>query len=84
MNMDESTNQLCTIEVTDTFGGEANYSWVRRYTIQQESKSLTDRQVIREAKKLAGWTGIRCNKSDFGDMIELRPAGMCQVMFINF
>lgn len=25
------------IEVTDTFGGEANYSWVRRYTIQASS-----------------------------------------------
>lgn len=26
------------IEVTDTFGGEANYSWVRRYTCRAISE----------------------------------------------
>ena len=26
-----------TIEVTDTFGGEANYSWVKRFTFHASS-----------------------------------------------
>ena len=28
---------LYTAEVTDTFGGDANYCWVRRYTIKAKS-----------------------------------------------
>lgn len=28
---------LYEIEVTDTFGGEANYSWVRKYTCSAKS-----------------------------------------------
>ncbi len=30
-------SNLYTIEVTDTFGGEANYSWVRRYLVRASS-----------------------------------------------
>ena len=72
---------MIKIEVTDTFGGEANYSWVRRYEIKEK---LTDKQIIRKSKELAEWTGLKCKKQDFGDMIELRPIGICQVMFITF
>ena len=32
-----------TIEITDTFGGEANYSWVERKTFDIDG--LTDRQI---------------------------------------
>jgi len=67
------------IEYTDTFSGEANYSWVKRVTIQARS----DRAAIRAAKKWAVLTGIRCGKSDYGDMIDLRPVGVCTVLFIT-
>jgi hypothetical protein len=75
---------MIKIEVTDTFGGESNYSWVRRYEINVTNKPLTDRQIIREAKSLAGWTGLKCKKVSYGDMIDLRPVGICQVMFITW
>ena len=68
------------VEVTDTFGGEANYCWVRRYQIEGD----TDRQLVRRAKAAAGWNGLRCETSSFGDVIEIRPKGMCQVMFITW
>lgn len=67
------------IEYTDTFGGESNYSWVKRATIQ----ARTDRAAIRAAKAAMGLTGIRCRKTDYGDMIDLRPAGICTVLFIT-
>ena len=33
-----STLRLFYIEVTDTFGGEANYSWVTRHVIRAKSE----------------------------------------------
>lgn len=63
------------IEITDTFGGEANYSWVKRETIVMpelthfgyggaancaEAKKAYRRQLVRKAKAIAGWTGWPC------------------------
>jgi len=70
------------VEVTDTFGGEANYCWVRRYTCV--GGNLTNRQVVRRAKKLAGWSGLRARTMAYGDFFEVRPYGLCQVMFITW
>ena len=70
------------IEVTDTFGGKANYSWVRHYKITDDTDMTVD-QIIRRAKKAAGWSGVRCTTDNAGDMITLRPRGMCLVMFIH-
>ena len=67
-----------TVEITDTYGWDANYSWVRRTEIRYH----TERELIRAAKKFAGWTGIRCGKENYGETIILRPQGICQVMFI--
>lgn len=72
---------MTTIEYTDTFGGEANYSWVRRYFTR---RTLTDAQAVRLAKSLVGLTGIRCTRESFGDCIALRPAGHCTVLFIDW
>lgn len=71
------------IEVTDTFGMEANYSWVKRYNI--DIPETTSRgSVVRRVKKHIGWTGVRCVVADYGDMIEIRPQGVCQVCFVTF
>lgn len=67
-------------ELTDTFGGEANYSWVRRATVQAD----TDRQLVRRAKAALGLTGVRCRTSSYGDLIELRPCGSATVAFITY
>ena len=59
------------LEHTDTFCGEANYCWVRRETIN----AANDRQVVRAAKRFAGFTGLRCRTDNFGDMIQITPVG---------
>lgn len=79
------------VEVTDTFGGEANYSWVRRYTVPtpdvEYRSPAYNRTLVRRAKKAAGWTGLRCAVYSNGDHIEIRPIGSrapCWIMFINW
>lgn len=69
------------IETTDTFGGESNYSWVKRWHCKA---NLTDAQAVRLAKKLTGWTGHPCRKSNPGEMVDLRPRGVCHVIFIAY
>lgn len=74
-----------SLELTDTFGGESNYSWVRRcgITINPPHKDTT-RALVRQAKAWAGWTGMRCRVSEYSDTIDIRPVGICQVLFITF
>ena len=69
-------------EHTDTFGGEANYSWVRRATIELP-ENASDRSIVLAAKKALEMTGLTCRKVSHGDMIELRPLGQCTVVFIT-
>jgi len=70
-------------EMTDTFGGEANYSWVRRCSLPLPD-STTDLSLVRKAKRWAGWAGMRATTTKFGDTIEIRPACMSQVLFITW
>ena len=72
------------IALTDTFGGEANFAWVRRGHIPPEVLAKGTRASIRYAKQWAGLSGIRCRKVDTGDEIALYPAGLCQVLFITW
>ena len=72
-------------EVTDTFGGEANYSWVRRGEIQcKPGENYSDLAAVRRVKKAAGWENLRCKRENYGNMIVLRPYGQCIIMFIKF
>ena len=72
-------------EITDTFGGEANYSWVKRGKIEgKPGEDYSDLAAVRRVKKDAGWENLRCKREDYGDMIVLRPVGQCIIMFINF
>lgn len=70
------------IEYTDTFGGEANYSWVTRKTIELPS-DVKDRTLVTKAKAEIGLTGVPCRKADFGETIALYPVGCCTVLFIT-
>jgi hypothetical protein len=67
-------------EHTDTFGGESNYSWVRREEYTGKNKS--DLAIVRAAKKFAGISGVRSRVESYGDMLAIYPAGICQVVFI--
>ena len=71
------------IEVTDTFAGEANYSWVKRYNFDTEEKDSM-LKIVRQALKISGYTGCRTKKQDYGDTVRLDFVGMCIVMFITF
>ena len=71
---------MLTIEHTDTFQGEANYSWVNRWYCNDEVN--TRRQRVLLAKRLAGLTGVPCRVENYGDMLTIRPRGCCQVIFI--
>jgi len=65
------------IEVTDTFGGEANYSWVRRY----EYKANNFRGAI---NKLAREYGAGWRKAyDTGDMARFNLRGACVCAFVS-
>jgi hypothetical protein len=70
------------IEITDTYGGEANYCWVKRLDIEVD-KDASDLSLIRKVKKAVGWNGIRCRTDILSDMIQLTPSGMCQTMFVT-
>lgn len=76
------------VEVTDTFGGEANYCWVHRHELpyfEAQADGFVKRsQLVRAAKKAEGWTGMRCDVQDMGDQIVVKPRGLLQVMFIDW
>lgn len=85
-------------EWTDTFGGEANYSWVKRATVgvpewtafadwdgngRREPKAY-QRTVMRRAKAALGLSGLRGVTSTMGDGYEFRPYGMACVLFVTY
>lgn len=74
---------LVKIEITDTFGGEANYSWVRRYSLPLVTGE-SETALIRRVKREIGWTGVKCVKESWFDLISLKPRGVHQICFITF
>src|SRR5579862_931493 len=88
-----------SVEFTDTFAGEANYSWVRRAVVSMpelthygydgstnyaRANRIYERELMRRAKAAVGLTGVRGVRSSYGDTIELRPARSCTVLFITW
>ena len=73
---------IVNFEITDTFGGEANYSWVRRGTFQFKD-SITEKGLIRKAKKWAELSGVRCDVDTYGEMISIKPKDRAWVVFIT-
>lgn len=69
-------------EYTDTFEGEANYSWVNRENFTFPC-GMSDLALLRKAKSWAGLSGIRCKRVNLGDLIALYPQGSCTVLFIS-
>jgi hypothetical protein len=87
------------VEYTDTFGGEANYSWVKRASVNMpelthygydggtnyaKANKVFRRELMRRAKALVGLTGVKGITSDCGDGLEFRPYGMATVLFVWF
>jgi hypothetical protein len=74
------------IEMTDTYGGEANYSWVKRAEIKDLPENYTRRQLlkaVREALELG--SGVRLKKTlDYGDTLRYDIVGACVCIFISW
>ena len=71
------------VEYTDTFGGEANYCWVRHAEISVPdgaSRSL----IMRRAKSAIGIGGARGKTDDYGDSFQFTPYRSCTTMFVTF
>ena len=68
--------------LTDTFGGEANYSWVTRAQIELPDEA-TDRQIVTAGKAALWLTGMRCKTESDAEGFQLRPYGCCMVAFIT-
>jgi hypothetical protein len=70
-------------EWTDTYGGEANYSWVRRGEFTAPANA-TRRMLLSRARRELGLDGLRLRVTgDYGDMIEARPSRMACVLFVT-
>lgn len=91
--------QTYDVEYTDTFGGEANYCWVRRATVSMpelthyrydggtnyvKTNRVHRRELMRRAKAAVGLTGVRGGTSDMGGMLEFRPYRSATVMFVIY
>lgn len=87
-----------SVEYTDTFAGEANYSWVRRAEILMpdlthygydgaqgytKAAKAYRRELMRKAKAAVGLTGVRGETVEVGEIIEFRPYGINAVMFVD-
>ena len=70
------------IEVTDTFAGEANYSWAHRYVVHT-ADDISDRALVRRIKSAAGYSGIRGQTCISGDFVEIRFPARCVVIFAD-
>lgn len=71
-----------TVEYTDTFGGEANYSWVKR--AEFDNATGTNLAIIRKAKALMGLSGVRGRTEDCGDMLKFTPYKSNTVLFVTY
>lgn len=66
------------IEITDTFGGEANYCWVKRYDVSAKS-------VLGAVRKVANTEGYKLRK-EWGDseFSRYNVKGACICVFVTF
>ena len=71
-------------ELTDTFGGQSNYAWVKRASVDAPD-NLTDLAIVRRAKKWAELNGMACTVySNYGDGFAIYPRHACVVLFVTF
>jgi hypothetical protein len=66
-----------SIEVTDTFSGEANYSWVRRFTFKAKSQLGAIQKLAREYG--GGWK----REYSCGSMARYNLSGCCVCAFVE-
>lgn len=87
------------VEYTDTFAGEANYSWVKRAIVTMpelthygydggtnyaKANRVFERELMKRAKAAMGLTGVRGAVERYGDSMTFRPYRSGTVMFISW
>jgi hypothetical protein len=85
-------------EYTDTFSGEANYSWVKRGKVYMpelthygfdgqngytKANRSFERVLMTKVKAALGLTGVRGEKVTYGDTIEFTPYRSNTIVFIT-
>lgn len=72
------------LEITDTFGGEANYNWVKRFIIDADFSD--NRKLLREARKIADINpGVKLDLvCDSGDFKRWNFRGSCICLMISW
>ena len=65
------------VEVTDTFGGESNYSWVNRYMVT----ATTERGAMRKVSRDFGFTWRKT--LDCGGFQRWDAKGACVCAFVQ-
>lgn len=73
---------IAKVELTDTFNGEANYSWIRRWEF--DCKGMSDYQIMRKVKKLIGWNGVQTKKDEYFDSWRIIQSGLNIVCIVYF
>lgn len=86
-------------EYTDTFGGEANYCWAKRGTVNvpelphygydgqfgyAKADKAQSREIVRKVKAALGLTGVPCKRENWGTTLVLYPRGAATVVFIDY
>jgi hypothetical protein len=69
-------------EYTDTFGGEVNYCWVKRASLEiadYPSETAIRRRIL----KALGLSGVRGRWESYGDAWQFRPYRMCTIVLAN-
>lgn len=73
------TKDIYFVELTDTFGGEANYSWVRRFKIHANS----ERGALVKVSKHIGAQGKLRKQYELGDVIRYDITGAAVCLFLS-
>ena len=67
------------VEITDTFGREANYSWIRRYVVSANSLRGAVNKIAREYG--AGW---KIYENYGTDSARYNLTNACVCMFVEY
>lgn len=65
------------VEITDTFGGEANYGWVRRYRVRAKTPRGAMRKLTQKGE--GGWS----LQFDDGDCARFDAHHCCKCAFVS-
>lgn len=72
-------NNIYFVEVTDTFGGEANYCWVHRFKVHAN----TVRGAMRKVERRLPYTGGVRKAYDMGDIQRWDWRTACVCAFVE-